>query len=362
MKKKLLIVPLISLIVLAFYLSPFFGISSDNSNILVVFITYVCVFIGFFRNEIYFKRYEVFLIIIQLAVAVIAAKANLISLTIIVLLNVFFNCYSIESTDGLAYYIDFSLLLFFLVLIGYFLFGFNQSYDVSMWRIDMIVNRRSIGFTQPNQAMFAWFGIFSASILDTKRKTQYAILLASSIFIYYQTKSRTGLVIILLILILIFLFRRRLDNEVPSFLKLLIISFPLLLLLVSVLMMSQSENQFINSLLTGRPVLYKRYFDLTGITMWGNKLIENTMLDNSYLSMLLGKGVVFTGLYILTLMYLVISAKKMSFRAYIVLMMFFIYGLTETIIFRFELLLPIIISLNLTSNQDYEKASVSNDS
>lgn len=363
MKKSLLIVPLIALIVLASYLPPLIGISIDNSNILVVFITYICTLIGLFRKEIYFKSHEIFLIIIQLVVATIAMKANLVSLTIIVLLNVFFAHYN--GDNNLNYYIKVSLLLFFLILMAYYLFGFNQSHDVSMWRINSMVSRRAIGFTQVNQAMFAWFGIFIGCVLNPKVKgsAEYIILLFSSIFIYYQTKSRTGFIIILLILLFIFLFRKYLDKNVPNLMKLVLVNFPLLLLIVSIWLISQSNNATLNSLLTGRPALYKQYFDLAGITVWGNKIIENKMLDNSYLSMLLGKGIVFTGLYIITLMYLVISAKKISFRTYIVLMLFFIYGLTETMLFRFELFIPIIISLNLdSSNQKYGRIGIEGDS
>lgn len=320
----------------------------------MVFITYICIFIGLFTKDIYFKRDEIFLIILQLAIATIAVKANLVSLTIIVLLNVFFKQYS--DNINLDYYTKISFLFFIVVVISYYLFGFHRIYDSSMWRIDSMVDRKSIGFTQPNQAMVAWIGVFFGFVLNEKQnnKYKYILLLLGSSMIYYQTKSRTGYIVLLSILILMVLFRNNLNKEVSNVMRMVLVSLPLLLLGISVWMTTQPNNVFLNSLLTGRPALYKKFFDLAGVTLWGSEIIENQMLDNSYLSMLIGKGIVFTILYIITLMYLVLSVKKLSVRTYIVLSLFFIYGLTETMLFKFELLLPIIISLHVTNDENYK--------
>lgn len=357
MKKRFLTLPLIFLIIFASYLSPLLGISIDNSNILVVLITYICIFIGLFTKEIYFKRGEILLIILQLAIATIAVKANLVSLTIIVLLNVFFKQYG--DNNSIDYYTRISLLFFVAVVMSYYLFGFHKIYDSSMWRIDSMVDRKSIGFTQPNQAMIAWVGVFFGFVLKKNKndKYKYILLLLSSSMIYYQTKSRTGYIILFGILALMILFKNILNKEVPNSMRMILVYLPLMLLGISIWLVTQSNNLSLNSLLTGRPILYKKFFDLAGITLWGSKVIENQMLDNSYLSMLLGKGLVFTGLYIITLMYLVLSVKKLSVRTYIVLSLFFVYGLTETMLFKFELLLPIIISLHAADSGEQIKES-----
>ncbi|MCH4056726.1 MAG: hypothetical protein LKE89_02080 [Lactobacillaceae bacterium] len=350
MERKVLTVPLIFSIIVAAYLPPILRISIDNSNILVVFMTYMCVAVGLMNRKISFKRDEIFLLILQLAIATIAVKANLVSLTIIVLLNVFFNQY--DDSANLDYYTKISFLFFILVVMSYYLFGFNKTYDSAMWRIDSLVDRSSIGFTQPNQAMIAWVGTFFGVSLkkNQSNKCIYLLLLVVSTLIYYETKSRTGYIILLAILGLMYIFRNSLDRKVSNLMKVFLVNLPLLLMGISAWMTTQANNSFLNSLLTGRPVLYKKFFDLAGVTLWGTGLIENQMLDNSYLSMLIGKGVVFTSLYLITLMYLVLSAREISVRTYIVFALFFIYGLTETMLFKFELLVPIIISLHITGN------------
>ncbi|WPC22379.1 hypothetical protein N6G96_03970 [Pediococcus inopinatus] len=362
MKKKILAIPLIFLVVIAYYLSSLVGISIDTSNIIVVIAIYACVVIALFSKTMNFKREEVFLILIQLAIAVVALKANMVSLTVIVLLNAFFSYYN--SSINLNYFTRISFLLFMITVISYYFFGFNSQYDISMWRINGLINRSSIGFTQPNQAMLAWVGIFFGFILNMSKKNRvgYIFLLLGSITVYIQTKSRTGFVILLSILTLTFLLRNCLDKPVSRLLKSILIILPTSFFGVSIWLMNQSTNNTLNSLLSGRPMLYKQFFDLTGITLWGNSVIENKMLDNSYLSMLLGKGIVFSVFYIITLIYLIMSAKKLSVRLFIVISLFFVYGLTETLLFRFELLLPIIMSLHVSKEEIDEKSVIPYDS
>lgn len=348
MEKKLVTIPLIFFIVFAYYLPPLIGISVDGSNLIVVIVSCLSVSIALISKQLFFKKSEILLILTQFVIAILALKVNMISLSIIVILNIFFTYQN--DNKNLKYFTETSLLLFLVIVGSHFVFGFNNQFDTSIWRIDSVVNRSSIGFQQPNQAMISWFGVFLGFILNVnfRKKIAYFLIFLSTCMVYLQTKSRTGFIILIIILFFMFIFKSKLNNEVPVLLKYLLVLLPIVLFCVSIWLVTQSNNLRLNSLLSGRPALYKQFFDSIGITVWGNSSIEDQMLDNSYLSILLGKGIIFTIFYLITLIYLIFSTKKLSFKNFIVLSLFFVYGVTETLLFRFDLLLPIIMSMHAT--------------
>ena len=105
-----------------------------------------------------------------------------------------------------------------------------------------------------------------------------------------------------------------------------------------------SDFAYINDLFSGRFALYEHYISLSGLNLLGSSFIEsNAMLDNSYLHMFLSKGIVFTLIYMIFVYFLIKNNRKLTFCEAIIIIGYFTAGLAETILFKFDLIILLII-------------------
>lgn len=200
----------------------------------------------------------------------------------------------------------------------------HQSTDIVMWRIDHLIVRKTLGFNHPNQFMIAWMGLCIAYLLKAKQHyflIRMVILILNYIF-YVLTASRTEFLLVCVDVVTVVGFRKWLDRTLGPRCKFLLAIIPVILLAVSFFIIYLYQNPLLNSYLSGRPMLYKQFYDSAGISVFGNGGLEDAMFDNSYLQLLLSKGIVIRMMYI-AIMYRFVKHNLVDLR-FAILLMFFI--------------------------------------
>lgn len=318
-------------------------------NLILSFITIFMCLYSLIKNKNGTSLMNILFLFAGIFITLLAQKPNLISIPLIILLAIVIK--NNESKVSMNFYIKTLLCCFTIICLLYFGLDFNKDCDTTIWRVtsNETLYRFSLGFIHANQAMLKWMVIVLAIFTLINKKNMYKLIIPLgliSFIIYEVTKSRTGLIIIIFAILLILVLKNRLDYVIPNKVKYLLAFIPLLFLLLSIISMYLEDISFLNNFFSGRFALYRDYFEMTGITLFGNQYIENhAMLDNSYLHMLLSKGLLFTGLYIIVIASLVYQSKPITILDTIILLSCFIAGLTETILFKFDLVLLIIIIL-----------------
>ena len=159
------------------------------------------------------------------------------------------------------------------------------------------------------------------------------------------------MMVLLLVAGLQILFKNKLDKDLGNLLKKMIGILPLVYTFVSYASIYLSKFEYINNLFSGRFVLYEIYTDLVGLNWFGSSFIEeNAMLDNSYLHMFLSKGVIFSIAYLIFIYILITKTKHLSTCDGIILFGYFTAALAETVLFKFDLIILMIIILYKKNN------------
>lgn len=299
------------------------------------------------KNKKKIKYSILFIIYISILLIILTQKFNLISIALIGGIMILAGFKSSDIT--IKSYLTISLLCFSFVLILYFGVGLNKECDTSIWRVasNAIEYRYALGFNHANQAMFKWLSIAMGFLcLSTKRnvfKVSFIIGLVTAIM-YYLTVSRTSVVVIFFIIINLIFFKNTLSKKVSAMFRIILGLTPIICTFISFLSIYLYKLDYINNLFSGRFVLYKYYLDISGLNLFGNNFIENNaMLDNSYLHMLLSKGLIFSLAYMILIYAMISRTKNITRGRAIILLAYFMAGLAETILFKFELIILIII-------------------
>lgn len=336
---------LITALLASTYIPVLFGyMRTDITNaVLSIFSIYVLSSLLLFKN-IKITIIDLFIIMISLISVLVSQNFSLIAPAIFCILIVYFD--NVDCRKLLKYYLILYMILVTIIVINYFLFN-NGNNDITMWRIDQLITRKSLGFGHPNSFSIAWLGICMTYLLNLKRSylMNGIFLLVMNIIFYRLTRSRTEFIIITLSVIMTIIFNKKSEHFIPKWMKHILAMTPLLFLGISFLIMWESKNPIINSYLSGRPTLYKQFFDMGRITLLGNSIFENAMFDNGFLQMLLSKGVITFLVYILVVMRW-INGHKITYKSFFVLGSLFLCGITETVLFKFELFTPIIIYIS----------------
>ena len=314
-------------------------------------------FIYVFKKDIKIKVSNFLLIYISIFLVVLTQRTNLISLSLIsAIVIVAEKTQEINVND----YIKISISCFVIVLLLYFIFGFNSNMDGQIWRVanQATLKRSALGFQHANQAMFKWFSIALALLTLCNKRNVYKITMIVCIIsyiIYKFTISRTSMITIIITSILLLLFRKRLSKTVNTNLRHIIALLPLIYTLISYASISLSDFTYINDLFSGRFALYEHYISLSGLNLLGSSFIENNaMLDNSYLHLFLSKGIVFALVYIMFIYFLIKKNQKLTYCESIIIIGYFTAGLAETVLFKFELIILLII-INYISGEKESK-------
>ncbi|SYW09691.1 polysaccharide polymerase [Oenococcus oeni] len=325
------------------------GLGTISSNLLnliqatAVFLVYL--YVCYFKN---LDLVDLAFILLSFLIAALNRAPYMVSVSMMLMIMAM-----AYKNDGLDYrkilsvYVKSCILVFSVIVCAYYVFNFNN-HDVTMWRIDKLIYRKSIGFDHPNVAMMEFLGIiygFLGLLKTKKRKRHLLLLILLSYLIYTQTVSRTSTILILAALVFIFLLGRKVDQPMPVWLSKAISLAPLGLMVISLYVLFHSYSDQLNTLLSGRLALYQQYYQEYGIHFLKTPELENAMFDSGYLQSLLSKGGLFSLQLMLVLTYMGWHAKKMTWKAGILLLSFFVLGFTETALQHFELFFPIVLIL-----------------
>lgn len=298
-------------------------------------------------------RVNLFLIFISLItmIPIVFSQAfNMVSLTLILLLYDMFKDYK-DVNRCLKYFFLVSTTLFLVVTLLYFFFGLNSVYDMDMWRINKIVHRSSLGFNHPNTAMLTFIGIvFSYLGLLKARNFRLNIFYIGVVtyICFYFTQSRTSTYGLVIALIFLFIIGEKAFSVLSNFFKFIILITPTGLFLISLLVLFSPPNQMLNTLFSGRQALYQQFYKQIGGLKWlASSSLENAMFDNGYLQALLSKGMLFSMLALILFIWIIcMYIHKIDYIQFIVLFVFFAIAFTETTLFKFEILFPVLLVLN----------------
>ncbi|WP_125708801.1 hypothetical protein [Companilactobacillus zhongbaensis] len=342
-------VPLITSLLLLVFVPVLFGYNAANVlNKYFSLIVVLAMFLLLLAKDVKVKTIDWIVIALSMFSTVLAKDFSLMAPAVLIMLMI---CFDNLKCDKLLLYYFVIYLFFMLFIVGkYYLFN-NGVHDVMMWRVDGFVTRKSLGFAHPNIFMVEYVGLcFSLLLILKKKRFVYLLLMVLTSFLFYLTKSRTEFYMIMVALVAMLIWNKRLNNPISKSMKSILALSPLFLLLASSLLIIYSNNEFLNLHLSGRPVLYRQFFDSSGITLFGNSSLESEMFDNGYLQMFLSKGLI-TFVGYLMAMWRLIFSHKVNFRIFIVLMALYFCAVTETILFKFELILPLIIYLSENSQR-----------
>lgn len=320
-----------------------------NGNIANGLIAIIISFGFFLRLRISVPIKKILLILVATIPVAINLEFNLSAIVIVIFLFLMVDKFDYDQIRKLTKIVFItSLSSFVMVVVLYYVFGFNQQQDVSMWRIDKVIDRNSLGFFHPNTATMVWASIVFLVPIVFKEKLRFAsfLFLILSIYIYTNTFSRTSSFVIIIYLLFNLLFGNKIFNETrisPNLIKFI----PIILSMISILIIFLPTNQLLNQILSGRIVLYKQFYNMNGgIHLLGNSLLENQMFDNSYLQSILAKGVLFF-LVQMIIYYRILKNKRIyNYIQLLFVLCYFFMAYTETILFKIELIISWILIFN----------------
>lgn len=345
---------IIYLVVITSYLSATVYKYSNLFDAILALSVIIVSFIFLSKKEKEIELKKLIIMIIISMIIIVTNKLNFISINLIILLDIIYK--NNITKFNIKKYIKISIICFISVLIAYYIFNFNKQYDSYIWRVTTqnTQYRYCLGFNHANQAMIKWLGIalglFTISNSNNIVKNS-SIICFINIIIYKFTLSRTSFIIIFLVAITMIFFRKKINKNISHKFKFILAITPIIFSAISFLSIKLSEFTYINNLFSGRFMLYRKYIENYHLSFFGNTYIENnSMLDNSYLHMILSKGIIFFICYILLIYSLIKKSKNITINKFIIILAYFITGLIETILFKFDLLILIILIIN--ENED----------
>lgn len=220
---------------------------------------------------------------------------------------------------------------YILTVMSYFAVGLNKHADLTMWRIDHMISRMSLGFQQPNTSMLYALSLVVAYIIAYKLTwTRYVFAIGITVGLFTLNQSRTGFILIILVLTLT-KFNIRWPFPRLTFAVIAVLSYALMVLPI---------NETFNSLLSGRLALYQSYKAEFGIHPIGNPLVDKAMLDNGYIHMILSKGWIFALFFVITL-FVIKSANTRI--ASVIFAVYLLSAFPETTFLHLDILIPMLL-------------------
>lgn len=220
---------------------------------------------------------------------------------------------------------------------------------------------QTIGFNHPNALAARVFQLEAIHVYCRDRrinKLDIVFLILISAFVYFLTGSQTVAILSIFMVIFAFLTNSIYRSERSTFqgiwgiickkiikrMKYISIAIPVV---ATVLMLFLSQFGGSGTLFS-RAYQASNYFQYYGISLWGQPLQINNgtdnfylqksqlyTLDNSYLYLLIGFGVVFFILFVASQILLIYrSIKQKEYTVATILMLYMIYGIVETMMIR----------------------------
>lgn len=227
-----------------------------------------------------------------------------------------------------------------------------------------LVSREAFGFANPNSTFWFTLSIYAGYIFlrfDDYNKYDRALLIFTTIFIYFFTRSRTGAIAIFGALLFVEVLKKINLKENALFtnsLKLVPIVFLVSSLLVGTVFAKVAS---LNSLLASRPRHWNAYLVKNGnlFTLFGNKYSNEIKaahpLDSSYVYMYAFLGLI-SLIFFMYLLYrgLDLFIKNNQKKYIAIVMMFLLYALAENILLEpaFNFTIVLLIKHIIIDNKD----------
>lgn len=320
-----------SIIAIATLLTYTHIIPSNLSNIILVLLFTILYLLFNYKRE-GFSLFALIPIIASMGIIIINKDPSMASLILIWIIYDIFNNAEIDIQDVAKSFLITGSIGYVITLCAYFTIGLNKHADLHMWRINHMVSRASLGFQQPNTSMLYALALVMSALIAYKSSVSKAIIILSiTSILYIFNQSRTSFLLIILIVILDLL------NITWPFTRILFT----ILTVVSYSLVFLPINNDLDQLLSGRITLYHQYFNSLGVHLLNNPLSDNTMLDSSYIQMILSKGLIFTVFFIISLFLILKSKSKLGKT---LALAYILSAFTETTILHFELLFPVMLA------------------
>ena len=255
-----------------------------------------------------------------------------------------------------------NIILFILTIISSIIEGQNI-YVIGRYEgIHMIdVERYAFGFSHPNGVLAAFFRIICGIIyLDENKSTKKIVTFELiAIFLYYYTKSRTGLVCITLFLFVCFWIQKTKGKSSESLIPkaLLFLEMGAILFdLIAVYTYGKSKALVaLDYVLTGRFSLAYRMFDYVDWSLFGTNIQAEQLpfsLDNSLWYVILMQGIIL--FLLLTILYCWSVWKFGKEKKYLeanIILAFTLYSICENMYSALFLNLGLILACYYLNNE-----------
>lgn len=346
LKSQLSKVLIVILIVMNYILSCF-PESRTIINIITCLIIILYTILYFFENKL--KYNFIILLMLTLIIILIPYDISKVSILIYILLLSLRNDFCSYNSAKTMFFSSVSCLI--IVMLSYFLFGFNKGYDTKIYRplLNVVVNRMSLGFTHPNQFMINLFTLIIFYYCAYKPKLLNIVIWLFITFLFFElTQSRT--VSYLLFGILSFLLLSFLASKLKIFKAFFYYNYnkPLAILLVAfcvcgILLPYFFHDSFLDVLFSGRLKISYNLI-ISHFTILGSNQLENLVVDNSYVYLLIVRGIPFFMLYTFFSLNSILKSK-ISILSFVFYIAIFALGFMEIIIFKYSVMLAILLLL-----------------
>lgn len=212
-----------------------------------------------------------------------------------------------------------------------------------------ILIRNSLGFSHPNVTYLNFFILVLLYLylyFDRVRYINYIIIIILSHILYLITDSRTGYLIVIISIIITCIFKSHKLIKMKG-VKILLICMPIICSTFSIFvgLFYDSKNiilKELNTLLSGRLELSNRFLKMYKVKLFGQSIIEGSDLngsylriDNGYISLLLGYGIIIFLIFVFTQVILLKKyVNEAKYKEVMLIVVFLIYGVTEVYIYN----------------------------
>ena len=238
-------------------------------------------------------------------------------------------CYTKDENQFIKVFFISSLILYISTIV---LGSLNvlESHNLYRFTDDEVKIRYSLGFIHPNTVFLFFLPIaFAGYYLYGEKLTYKIILLISSFILYILSGSRTGFIIVLLLLVLNIIIQKKNVLKFKKILPYLFIAFTVLSIFIGI-KYGNDTNNVITKALSNRPYFWNLYIENNLMfSLIGNQEIEGYFIDNFYILLLVGYGIIGYLIY-MYLYYKSLKIMKPNKKIIIIIFLFLIYGLFES--------------------------------
>lgn len=193
-------------------------------------------------------------------------------------------------------------------------------------------------------------GLFGMDVMFPKSKTAYYVI-AFAVLLYFASREFSG-------------------EYIKSILRTILKWVPIVILIATIALTYMYINGYsiavkLNEMLTTRIYQMSYFWQTYSITLFGqylntvsssaaNSLNAMHALDNSYLNILLGSGVIIFILFVGSLLYMAVKATRMkNYKIACIVACVFFWGFMETAIYKLEFNAIILLLQTVLYNQNY---------